>query len=96
MPRRPHSVPRPGLWLYRVNPSTGVTAGAGSSAIYETFKPGTEPGTNRNLGLRGAPDEIPIWSTSDERPLTQNSKGLPARTRWGLSRARSLSELSLA
>src|SRR6516162_7641177 len=53
--------PPPGLRLHRVNPSTGVMAGAGSSAIDEAYK----PGTNRNLGLQGAPDEIPIRSTRD-------------------------------
>ena len=62
----------PGLRLYRVNPSTRVMAAAGGSAIYEAYKPGTEPGTNRNLGLLGAPEEIPIRSTSDERPLTRD------------------------
>ena len=75
----------PGLRLYRVNPSTGVMAGAGSSAIYEAYKPGTEPGTNRNSGLQGAPDEIPIRSTSDERPLTRDrAGGAPATGTGGL------------
>jgi penicillin-binding protein 1A len=75
----------PGLRLYRVNPSTGVLAGAGSSAIYEAYKPGTEPGTNRNSGLQGAPDEIPIRSTSDERPLTRDrAGGTPATGTGGL------------
>jgi len=74
----------PGLRLYRVNPSTGETA-AGSSAIYEAYKPGTEPGTNRNLGLQGAPEEIPIRSTSDERPLTRDrAGGAPATGTGGL------------
>ena len=61
----------PGLRLYRVNPSTGLVAAAGGSAIYEAYKPGTEPGTNRNLGVQGV-QEIPISSTGGEaRPLTR-------------------------
>jgi membrane peptidoglycan carboxypeptidase len=39
----------PGMRLYRVNPSTGVSAAAGDSTIYEAYKSGTEPGTNRKL-----------------------------------------------
>ena len=73
--------PPPGLRLHRVNPSTGVMAGAGSSAIDEAYK----PGTNRNLGLQGAPDEIPIRSTRDERPLTRDrAGGAPATGTGGL------------
>ena len=75
----------PGLRLYRVNPSTGVLAADGGSTIYEAYKPGTGPGTNRNLGLQGAPDEIPIRSTSDERPLTRDRPvGAPATGTGGL------------
>src|SRR5262249_12220953 len=61
--------PPSGMRLYRVNPSSGLLAAAGSSAIYEAYKPGTEPGTNRNLGLQHASDETPIWSNAEERPL---------------------------
>src|SRR5713101_8116555 len=64
----------PGMRLYRVNPSSGLLT-AGGSAIYEAYTPGTEPGTNRNMGLQGAPGEIPIWSTGDERPLTRDRAG---------------------
>jgi penicillin-binding protein 1A len=61
----------PGMRLYRVNPGTGLLAAAGGSTIYEAYKPGTEPGTNRNLGLHGV-QEIPISSTGgEERPLTR-------------------------
>ena len=75
----------PGMRLYRVNQSTGVMATAGGSTIYEAYKPGTEPGTNRNLGLQGAPEEIPIRSTRDERPLTQDRPvGAPATGTGGL------------
>src|SRR5260370_5594442 len=55
----------PGMRLYRVSASTGLPAGAGEAAIYEAYKPGTEPGQNRNLGLQREPadDEMPIAST---------------------------------
>jgi penicillin-binding protein 1A len=75
----------PGLRLYRVNPGTGVLAAAVGSAIYEAYKTGTEPGTNRNLGLQGVPREVPIRSTSDERPLTRDrAVGAPATGTGGL------------
>jgi penicillin-binding protein 1A len=74
-----------GMRLYRVNPSSGLLAAAGGSAIYEAYKPGTEPGTNRNLGLQGPPDETPIRSTSDERTLTRDrAVGAPATGTGGL------------
>ena len=53
-----------------MSPATGLAAAAGGQAIYEGYKPGTEPGTNRHLGLQGPPDETPIRSTAEERPLT--------------------------
>ena len=36
----------PGLRMYRVSPTTGLPAGAGEPAIWEGYKPGTEPGWN--------------------------------------------------
>ncbi|HEY8871549.1 MAG TPA: penicillin-binding protein 1A [Stellaceae bacterium] len=47
----------PGLRMYRVNPGNGLPAGAGDGAILEGYKPGTEPGKDRDRGLRGAPGE---------------------------------------
>ncbi|MBV9687247.1 MAG: penicillin-binding protein 1A, partial [Alphaproteobacteria bacterium] len=64
----------PGMRLYRVNPATGLAA-SGGQAIYEGYKPGTEPGTNRHLGLQGPPDETPIRSSAVERPLTRERTG---------------------
>src|SRR5262249_16236680 len=55
----------PGMRLYRVSAATGLPVGGGEPAIYEAYKPGTEPGQNRNLGLQRAPsedDETPIAS----------------------------------
>ena len=71
--RLPHA---PGMRLYRVSPATGLAAAAGRQAIYEGYKPGTEPGTNRHLGLQGPPDETPIRSSAEERPLTRERSGV--------------------
>jgi penicillin-binding protein 1A len=73
----------PKMRLYRVNPGTGSLAAAGNSAIYEAYKPGTEPGTNRNLGLQSVPGETPIRSTTDERPLTRERAGAAPATGTG-------------
>ena len=43
--------------MYRVNPGTGLPAGAAEGSILEGYKPGTEPGKDRDRGLRGAPGE---------------------------------------
>jgi penicillin-binding protein 1A len=72
-----------GIRLYRVNPSTGSLAAAGGSAIYEGYKPGTEPGTNRNLGLQNIPGVTPIRSTTDERLLTRERAGSAPATGTG-------------
>ena len=48
----------PDVQLYRVNPATGLPPGAGEPAIWEAFKTGTDPNTNRNMGLQGAPGDI--------------------------------------
>jgi hypothetical protein len=67
-----------------------LPVGAGEPAIYEAYKPGTEPGHNRNLGLQRAPeeeDETPIASTGagdggeTERPPM---RGAPASGTGGL------------
>jgi penicillin-binding protein 1A len=73
----------PGMRLYRVSAATGLPAGAGEAAIYEAYKPGTEPGHNRNLGLQHAPDEdeTPIASTGGMEagePLPPPVRGAPA------------------
>ena len=49
----------PGLRMYRVNPSTGLPAQGGEPGIWEAYRPDTEPGKNRDFGLKGLPtDEI--------------------------------------
>jgi len=53
----------------------------GGSALYEAYKPGTEPGKNRDLGLRGVPGEekIPVASapngTGQAAPVPASSTG---------------------
>ena len=73
----------PGIRLYRVSPATGLAA-SGGQAIYEGYKPGTDPSTNRHLGLQHLPDEIPIRSSSEERPLTRLPAAAPATGTGGL------------
>ena len=41
----------PGLKMYRVSSATGLPAGGGEGAIWEGYKPGTEPGKDRERGL---------------------------------------------
>jgi penicillin-binding protein 1A len=80
----------PGMRLYRVSAATGLPVGAGESAIYEAYKPGTEPGHNRNLGLQHSPseEEMPIAATGeDERepsPMPVRARGAPASGTGGL------------
>jgi penicillin-binding protein 1A len=66
-PPTPFRTP-PGMRLYRVNPSTGLSAANGGPAIDEAYKPGTEPGTNRNLGLKAVDGEdgVAVASGRDE------------------------------
>ena len=72
----------PGMRLYRVSAATGLPAGGGEPAIYEAYKPGTEPGQNRNLGLQRVPgeDETPIASTgaAKGRSCPPPVRGAPA------------------
>jgi penicillin-binding protein 1A len=79
----------PGMRLYRVSAASGLPAGAGEPAIYEAYKPGTEPGHNRNLGLQRVPDEdeTPIASTGGMEagePLPAPVRGAPASGTGGL------------
>jgi len=76
----------PGMRLYRVSAATGLPVGAGEPAIYEAYKPGTEPGKNRNLGLQRVPDEdeTPIASSVEESPIPPPARGAPASGTGGL------------
>jgi penicillin-binding protein 1A len=44
----------PGLRLYRVSAATGLPVSGNEPAIYEAYKPGTEPGKNPNLASQSA------------------------------------------
>ncbi len=48
----------PGLRLYRVSAATGLPVSGSEPAIYEAYKPGTEPGKNPQLSAQaGSADE---------------------------------------
>jgi len=47
----------PGLKMYRVNPSTGLPATSSEPSIWEGYQPGTEPGKDRDRGLRPIPGQ---------------------------------------
>ena len=57
----------PGMRLYRVSAATGLPAGGKEPAIYEAYKPGTEPGQSRNRASREEPseEEMPVASTGE-------------------------------
>ena len=57
----------PGMRLYRVSAATGLPVGAGKPAIYEAYKPGSEPGHNRHVATQREPseDETPMASTGE-------------------------------
>ena len=48
----------PGVQLYRVNPTTGLPPDPGEKAIWLAFKDGTNPMTNRDLGLQPVPSAL--------------------------------------
>jgi penicillin-binding protein 1A len=82
----------PGMRIYRVSAATGLPAGAGEPAIYEAYKPGTEPGQNRHLGMQREPgeDETPLASTGpaedggETMPAPAPLRGAPASGTGGL------------
>jgi penicillin-binding protein 1A len=79
----------PGMRLYRVSAATGLPAGSSEAAIYEAYKPGTEPGQNRNLGLQrvSGEDEVPIASTGGleaREAIPPPVRGAPASGTGGL------------
>ena len=82
----------PGMRIYRVSAATGLPVGAGEAAIYEAYKPGTEPGQNRHLGMQREPgeDETPLASTGaaedggETMPAPTPMRGAPASGTGGL------------
>jgi penicillin-binding protein 1A len=75
----------PGMRLYRVSAATGLPAGAKESAIYEAYKPGTEPGQSRHVSSRNEPseEELPVASTG-EAAETALPTQVPLATRMPL------------
>jgi penicillin-binding protein 1A len=65
----------PGMRLYRVSAATGLPVGANQPAIYEAYKPGTEPGQNRNSGSQRAAGEGPDAEDEDAMPLASTVGG---------------------
>lgn len=76
----------PGVRLYRVSASTGLPVGAGSQAIYEGYKSGTEPGKNRDFALQKVPgEEKTLGATTIGRAgQTGFVPGIPASGTGGL------------
>ena len=75
----------PGMRLYRVSAATGLSVGGNEPAIYEAYKPGTEPGQNRNLGTGSEPsdEEMPVASTGGAEGTALPTQ-LPLATRMPL------------
>jgi penicillin-binding protein 1A len=48
----------PGVQLYRVSPTTGLPPAPGETAIWLAFKDGTNPSTNRDLGMQAVPGPL--------------------------------------
>jgi penicillin-binding protein 1A len=73
----------PGMRLYRVNPTTGLTAHGGEPAIWEAYKPGTEPGKNRDLGLHVPGEEVASQELEGTSAMIP-ARGTPATGTGGL------------
>jgi penicillin-binding protein 1A len=81
----------PGMRVYRVSAATGLPAGSGEPAIYEAYKPGTEPGQHRNPVVEREPDdeeEMPVASEGEAqgatKPMPLPPRGAPASGTGGL------------
>jgi penicillin-binding protein 1A len=58
----------PGLRLYRVSAATGLPVSGSEPAIYEAYKPGTEPGKSAHVASEansGEEDGTPVAATGD-------------------------------
>ena len=81
----------PGMRVYRVSAANGLPVGAGEPAIYEAYKPGTEPGQRRIVTPRretDEEDEMPVASTGEEEggktPPPSPPRGAPGSGTGGL------------
>ncbi|HEX2150647.1 MAG TPA: penicillin-binding protein 1A [Stellaceae bacterium] len=73
----------PGLRMYRVSPTTGLPAGAGEPAIWEGYKPGTEPGVDPMPVLppiAGEPRDAITAAPVAANPAASGLPGLPTVT----------------
>ncbi|MGE5271397.1 MAG: penicillin-binding protein 1A [Thiohalocapsa sp.] len=68
----------PGLRMYRVSAASGLPAGSGEAAIWEAYKPGTQPGKDRDRGLHIPGQEV----AGDGAPLP--TRDAPAGGTGGL------------
>jgi penicillin-binding protein 1A len=66
----------PGLRLYRVSAATGLPVSGSEPAIYEAYKPGTEPGKTPDVAKRGEPTaedgETPVAADAPADAATDN------------------------
>ena len=69
----------PGLRMYRVSAATGLPVGGGEPAIWEAYRPGTEPGKDRERGL-----EIPGQAIAGDGAGGMPAPGAPAGGTGGL------------
>ena len=83
----------PGLRVYRVSAATGLPVSGNEPAIYEAYKPGTEPGKQPDLGSQAAAgeDAAPVAASGEDDagtapppPPTAAARGAPASGTGGL------------
>jgi penicillin-binding protein 1A len=72
----------PGLRMYRVNPGTGLPTSGGEGAIWEAYKSGTEPGKEREMGLRVPSEDTVVHGPTDFTALP--ARATPASGTGGL------------
>jgi len=66
--------------MYRVNPTTGLPAEPGEPAIWEAYKPGTEPGQDRDRGLQAVPGEVVAGdAAAGDAAAADTAAGAPVR-----------------
>jgi penicillin-binding protein 1A len=74
----------PGMQMFRVDPETGLPADSGEPGIWEAYKPGTEPGKDRDLGLRGVPGEQETSQMDDPDAMPPPTEEAPVGGTGGL------------
>jgi penicillin-binding protein 1A len=82
-PAIPFRIP-PGLSLVRVNPTTGLRANPGEKAIWEAFKPGTEPGDDQDQQILTGIGESSTVPSGTGTPITIPATGSSSGGTGGL------------